>query len=104
MSDERKVSFLRVNFYSPNDKSAKTTATPAVLHALQNKYDQVFVKELVYRSENARGLADQVRQIKQLQKDFRASKRENEEVSYSSLSSTSIKNNCRSHTLVLVLF
>jgi len=79
VTDERKVSFLRINFFTPNDKAAKTTAAPAIKHALEEYSNQCFVKELVYRSEDARGINDFARQIKQLQKDFKASLRETEE-------------------------
>jgi len=82
VTDERKVSFLRINFYSPNDKAAfgrSSTAAPAIQHALAEFQNQVFVKELVYRSEDARSINDHARQIKQLQKEFKASMRETEE-------------------------
>tara|TARA_B100000795_G_scaffold259903_1_gene235272 strand:- start:412 stop:726 length:315 start_codon:yes stop_codon:yes gene_type:complete len=68
VTDERKVSFLRINFYSPNDKAAfgrSSTAAPAIQHALAEFQNQVFVKELVYRSEDARSINDHARQIKQ---------------------------------------
>ena len=79
VTDERKVSFLRVNFFSPNDKGARNSAAPAIQHALAEFANQVFVKELVYRSEDARAINDHARQIKQLQKEFKMSMRETEE-------------------------
>ena len=46
---------------------------------MEENGNNVFVKELVYRSEDARGINDYARQIKQLQKDFKAGMRETEE-------------------------
>ena len=78
VNDERTMSYIRVNFFAPNDTGSKA-ASPAIQNALEEHTNQIFVKELTYRSRDSRALNDTSRKIKQLIKEYRQSMREKEE-------------------------
>ena len=80
INDEgHRASYLTINFYSPQDKITKTMPESIVraIEGLQQRH--CFVRSMQFKSINQRYLNDQVRAIKQLQKDTREKTREEAE-------------------------
>ena len=80
INDEgHRASYLTINFYSPADKVTKNMP-PSVVRAIEDLVARkVFVRSMMFKSKDQKYLNDQLRAIKQLQKDTREKNRaENE--------------------------
>ena len=80
INDEgHRASYLTINFYTPQDKITKTMPEKMVkaIEGLQAR--KCFVRSMQFKSINQRYLNDQIRAIKQLQKDTREKVREEAE-------------------------